>query len=169
MATIRIADIPHPRDELPRSAPPDAVSSGIGDRLGRTDTRDDIYNIRSRSVAPSLDQRKSLSRDVGKEDDDPGLRKPSDFKQKQVPTNAMANLYSRSSIMAGVQGQNAYVACLSIDRRHLWRHWDEPSLRLLVDVHLPTIARGSHRRALDNYLELVHYGDGEIRFSHPSC
>ena len=169
MATVRIADTPHPRDELPRPAPPDAVSSGVGDRLGRTETRDDIYNIRSRSVAPSIDQSRSLSKEIGNEDDDPGLRKPGDFKQKQVPTNAVANLYSRSSTMAGLQGQNAYVAYLSIDRGHLWRHWNQPSLRLLVHIQRATIARGSHRGGLDNYLDPVPYGDSEIRLRHPSC
>lgn len=84
MATIRIADNPPTKDESPRPQIQDAVSSSIGDRLKRVDTRDDIYNIRSRSKAPTLDKRKNRLSRTENEDDDPGLRKPGDFKQKQV-------------------------------------------------------------------------------------
>lgn len=83
MATIRIADSPCTKDEFPRSQIQDALSSSIGDRLKRVDTHDNIYNIRSRSEAPSLDKRKNRLNRTD-EDDDSGLRKPGDFKQKQV-------------------------------------------------------------------------------------
>jgi hypothetical protein len=169
MATIRIADTPHPKDEFPRTNSQDAVSSGIGDRLERVDTHDDIYNIRSRSKAPSLDRRSSRLNRIDKEDDDPGLRKPGDYKQKQVPTDPMANLCNLSSISAGIQGKNASVACLSINRCHLWRHRDQSSLRLLVDVQFGSLTSGPHWGAIDNHLDSVHDGDGEIRVCHPSC
>ena len=94
MATIRIADTPHPKDEVSRTKTQDGISSGIGDRSRSWDTHDDIYNIRSRSKAPSLDRRSIRSRSritmMEKEDDDPGLGKAGDFKQKQVLINVTA-------------------------------------------------------------------------------
>src|SRR6266480_5084262 len=99
MAAIRIADVPHPKDEFPRTKSQDGVS--VGDCIYNTrsfarsdtaDTHDDIYNIRSRSKPPSTDRRGSRIKTTDREDDDPGLGKPGDFKQKQVPTNPMANL-----------------------------------------------------------------------------
>jgi hypothetical protein len=103
------------------------------------------------------------------QDDDPGLRKPGDFKQKQVPTDPMAYLYNLSSILAGIQGENASVAYLSINRGHLWRHRDQSSLRLLVDIQFGTLTSGPRWGAIDNHLESVHDGDGEIRVCHSSC
>ena len=104
-----------------------------------------------------------------REDDDPELRKPGDFKQKQVPTEPMANLCDLRSFWAGIQGEVASVACLSINRSHLWRHWDQSSLCLLIDVQLGALTSGSHWSALDNHLESVHDGDREIRVRHSLC
>lgn len=71
MATIRIADDAHPRGGLLISRSETQSSQ----TLQRNSNGDGIYNIRSRSRAPSHDPRL---------DDDPGLRKEGDFKQKQV-------------------------------------------------------------------------------------
>jgi len=119
MATIKIADVPHPNDENPRTNLQNGVSySGRDGIFGRrsfsrsdaADPHDDIYNIRSRSKPPSTNRRGSRSI-TDREDDDPGLRKPGDFKQKQVPTELMANLsdfrsswgrYSRGSCFCGL-------------------------------------------------------------------
>ncbi|KAH8585858.1 potassium transporter-domain-containing protein [Bisporella sp. PMI_857] len=97
MATIRIADDPHPKDDISLTKPQDGDSSSLGhgiyntrsfSRSNTADTHDDIYNIRSQSKPPSANRRsRSGNRRVstaGQEDDDPGLRKPGDFKQKQV-------------------------------------------------------------------------------------
>lgn len=84
MATIRIADSPRTKDEFPRPQIQDVATSSMGDRLKRVDTHDNIYNIRSRPEAPSLDKRKNRLVRTDNEDDDSGLRKPGDFKQKQV-------------------------------------------------------------------------------------
>ncbi|KAI9769478.1 MAG: hypothetical protein M1840_003955 [Geoglossum simile] len=90
MATIRIADA---KDQILRTKAQDGVSSDIGDSIYRTqsfsrsetmDAHDDIYNIRSRSKAPSMERRSSRADAAEREDDNPGLRKPGDFKQKQV-------------------------------------------------------------------------------------
>ncbi|KAL9621006.1 MAG: hypothetical protein Q9160_004524 [Pyrenula sp. 1 TL-2023] len=91
MATIKIADVPHPRGELTDS--PVAIGSGVGGsvyshgparRSDSRDTHDEIHNIRSRSKTPSLDQYLTRKHALKAEDDDPGLRKPGDFKEKQV-------------------------------------------------------------------------------------
>lgn len=143
MATIRIADVPHPKDEHPRTNLQDGVGSSGGDGIyGRrscsrsdiADPHDDIYNIRSRSRPPATNRRGSRMSMMDREDDDPGLRKPGDFKQKQVPTDPKANLCDLRSFWAGIQGEVASVACLSINWSHLWRHWDQSSLRLFIDV-----------------------------------
>jgi KUP system potassium uptake protein len=100
MATIRIADVPHPKDEHQQTHLQDGVSSSIGNgiysrrsfsKLDAADPHDDIYNIRSRSRPPSTNRRGSRTSLTDREDDDPGLRTPGDFKQKQVPTEPMAN------------------------------------------------------------------------------
>ncbi|KFZ24531.1 hypothetical protein V502_00991 [Pseudogymnoascus sp. VKM F-4520 (FW-2644)] len=98
MATIRIADSSPTKDEFPRPQTQDAVSSSISDRLKRVDAHDDIYNIRSRSMAPSLDKGKGRLNRMDNEDDDPGLRKPGDFKQKQVFKGKMLLWLSYQSI-----------------------------------------------------------------------
>lgn len=120
MATIRIADVPHPKDEHPRTNLQDGISYGGRDGIfsrrsfSRSDSagpHDDIYNIRSRSKPPSTNRRGSRMSITDREDDDPGLRKPGDFKQKQVPTEPMADLsdlrsswrrYSRASCFYGL-------------------------------------------------------------------
>lgn len=93
MATIKIAPVPHPKDEFQRTKSDDGVSSSVGAMTYNTrpfarsdtpDTHDDIYNIRSRSRTDRGGSRMSTT---DPEDDDPGLRKPGDFKQKQVPTD----------------------------------------------------------------------------------
>jgi hypothetical protein len=65
MATIRIADVPHPKEEHPRTNLQDGVSSSGGDgiygrqsfsRSGTADPLDDTYNIRSRSKPPSTNR-----------------------------------------------------------------------------------------------------------------
>ena len=87
MTTIRIADAPHPRAGQGVTQSPDVVNSVYTTgRLHRTesiDSRDGIYNIRSRSGAPSarLQRRRSTSEEL---DDDPGLRREGDYKHKQV-------------------------------------------------------------------------------------
>ena len=96
MATITIANDPHPKDEAQdayatsdlRQAPRED-----GDRIevvtGRSNTthgHDDIYNIRSRDIR-SRSRGRSASRArqwVVGDDDDPDLRRQGDFKQKQV-------------------------------------------------------------------------------------
>jgi KUP system potassium uptake protein len=129
MATIRIADASHPKDERPWTNLQDGVRSSGGDGIygrrsfSRSDAagpHDDIYNIRSRSKPPSANRRSSRMSMTDREDDDPGLRKPGDFKQKQVPTEPIANLCDLRSFWVGIQGEVASVACLSINRSHLW-------------------------------------------------
>jgi hypothetical protein len=105
-----------------------------------------------------------------REDDDPGLRTPGDFKEKQVPTEPMTNLCGTSvSFLVGIQGKVASVAFLSINRSHLWRHWDQSSLRLLIDIQLGAFTSRPHWSALDNHLEPVYDGDGEVRDRHSPC
>jgi KUP system potassium uptake protein len=108
MATIRIADT---KGQYLRTKTQDGVGSGIGDSIYRTqsfarsettDTRDDIYNIRSRSKAPSMDRRSSRVDGAEREDDNPGLRKPGDYKQKQVLNDTAARLRDLRSILAGL-------------------------------------------------------------------
>jgi hypothetical protein len=64
----------------------------VVDLVDWTPTHDDIYNIRSRSRAPSVDQRRSKGKEGIGEDDDPGLRRPGDFQQRQVPTETWPDL-----------------------------------------------------------------------------
>lgn len=93
MTTIRIADAVHPNDELRPSRTQEGISSGVADsiytphRFGRSDTigsNDGIYNIRSRSKAPSLDRRSARKATGDFQDEDPGLRRDDDYKQRQV-------------------------------------------------------------------------------------
>ncbi|KAH7030466.1 potassium transporter-domain-containing protein [Macrophomina phaseolina] len=87
MATIRIADVVHPKEGLrpTKSHDPSVGGDDIAPntrpfaRSSPAELHDDIYNIRSRSRAPS-DRRSRID----PEDDDPGLRRPGDFKKKQV-------------------------------------------------------------------------------------
>ena len=90
MTTIQIVDTAHPRDALTSTTSHEATSTGAEAsgytirRLGRsetTDSRDGIYNIRSRSTVPIDRQRR---RTLTIEDGDPGIRKEGDFKQQQA-------------------------------------------------------------------------------------
>ena len=87
MTTIRIIDAPHPRAEQEVAESSNVVNSiYTTGRLHRTesiDSRDGIYNIRSRSGAPSAGLRRKSST-TEKLDDDPGLRREGDYKHKQV-------------------------------------------------------------------------------------
>jgi KUP system potassium uptake protein len=100
MATIRIADDPHPKDGFSRTKSQDDSGAGADESIYKTrsvarsdvvDAHDDIYNIRSLTRARS-DRRGNGIFPTGREDDDPGLGKASDFKQKQVSTQHQANV-----------------------------------------------------------------------------
>lgn len=89
MPTIHIADDVHPERESGQGQTAEAFNSGLdanlrGDLRARrrsgTESPDGIYNIRSRSAAPQ--QRRQAT--IQTQDDDPGLRRDRDFKQKQV-------------------------------------------------------------------------------------
>jgi hypothetical protein len=170
MAMIRIADVPHPKDEFPHTKSQDGVRFSFEDSIYNTrsfarsdtvDTHDDIYNIRSRSKPPSsTDRHGSRMNTTDREDDDPCLRKPGDFKQKLVPTDPMANLCNLRPILAGIQGENASVACLSINPSHLRRHRDQSSLCLLTDVQLGTVTSRPHWSAIDNHLDFYDSAGG---------
>ena len=88
MTTIRIASAPHPRDEQEVTQSSGVVNSiYTTGRLHKTesiDSRDGIYNIRSRSGAHSAGLRRKSST-TEKLDDDPDLRREGDYKHKQVP------------------------------------------------------------------------------------
>lgn len=90
MATIRIADPAHAGDE-PGQPPSVDDESTMGPAFSRSqsmarsqqgDTHDSIINIRSHSWMPEgISSRISAAEQP---DDDPGLRNPGDFKQRQV-------------------------------------------------------------------------------------
>ena len=90
MTTIKIVDAVHPRETLTATGSQDVTTTAVDntiytrrlDRSETTDSRDGIYNIRSRSAAPSIE--KQRKRVLTIEDGDPGLRKEGDFKRKQV-------------------------------------------------------------------------------------
>ncbi|EXJ76710.1 potassium uptake protein [Cladophialophora psammophila CBS 110553] len=80
MATIRIADEIHPKNELQSKEGRPADSTSIY-------THDDgIYNMRSRRSSHDLTLYRSRSL---QQDEDPGLRKEGDFKEKQVFSGKM--------------------------------------------------------------------------------
>lgn len=90
MATIKIAESTRPGQDGVSSNVQESVYAGRArtrsDRTTGAEAPDDIYNIRDRSIrAPSLGE-KYLRRTetTDREDDDPGLSTPADFKQKQV-------------------------------------------------------------------------------------
>ena len=87
MTTIRITDAPHPRAEQEDTETSNVVNSiyttGRLHRAESVDSRDGIYNIRSRSGAPSVGLRRKTST-TEKLDDDPDLRREGDYKHKQV-------------------------------------------------------------------------------------
>ncbi len=74
MATIRIANELHPKNEL-------QGNGKTGDSTSVYAHDDGIYNLRSRRSSHDLGlyRNKSLQ-----QDEDPGLRKEGDFKEKQV-------------------------------------------------------------------------------------
>lgn len=75
MATIRIADGVHPKNELQAKDGRAADSTSVY-------THDDgIYNMRSRRSSHDLSLYRTKSQ---QHDEDPGLRKEGDFKEKQV-------------------------------------------------------------------------------------
>jgi hypothetical protein len=77
MTTIRIAE-----DALPKGIPHLSKSEPLGSEPSIQTSRDDgIYNIRSRTRVALRDS---------SDDEDPGLRKEGDFKQKQVWSNSAA-------------------------------------------------------------------------------
>ena len=90
MPTIQIADEPHPKDgaaALKHTRRRSRTASWTTDdehrqnvrRVLTTESVDGIYNIRSRSAVPPA--RAATWRSS---DDDPGLRRDGDFKQRQV-------------------------------------------------------------------------------------
>lgn len=89
MATIRIADPAYARDE-PGQPPSCDDGSTMGPTFSKSqsmarshqdDIHESIYNIRSR---PRIPERISRISAAEQPDDDPGLRNPGDFKQRQV-------------------------------------------------------------------------------------
>jgi KUP system potassium uptake protein len=98
MATIRIAEDPHPKeatqtrsnnDDPTLSQPPAFTRTRSWSIIDSQRIHDDIYNIRSRSR--SLRRRHSpdgvglgLTVPIAGEDDNPGLRRAGDYKEKQV-------------------------------------------------------------------------------------
>jgi KUP system potassium uptake protein len=123
MPTIQIADEPHPKDdlsELKHIRRESRTSSWVTDvearsrlrRVATTESFDGIYNIRSRSAAPP--PRAATWRSS---DDDPGLRKDGDFKQRQV----RADLDAGCEVLMpkGILRQNPDLAGVPVYRRHL--------------------------------------------------
>ncbi|KAJ5364794.1 uncharacterized protein N7496_010507 [Penicillium cataractarum] len=90
MATLRIADPPHEGDELqqPRSCDEGSIMGPAGStsqsiaQPHQEEIQESIYNIRSHSKIP-VRVSSGVSADE-QPDDDPGLRNPGDFKQRQV-------------------------------------------------------------------------------------
>lgn len=91
MPTIQISDSVHPKGELRQYQAGDHTASGVDAptdnrrrvrRSSITEGQDGIYNIRSRSAVSPSDRRTRTTFQL--QDDDPGLRKEGDFKQKQV-------------------------------------------------------------------------------------
>ncbi|RMZ91492.1 hypothetical protein DV736_g1266, partial [Chaetothyriales sp. CBS 134916] len=104
MTTIQIIDPVHQREALSSTNPRDVTTTGVDHsiytprrhrRSDASESRDGIYNIRSRSTAPSLERREKT---LTIEDGDPGLRREGDFKQKQVFTGKMLLWLSYQSI-----------------------------------------------------------------------
>jgi KUP system potassium uptake protein len=90
MATIRVADPAHAGDEPSQPSGDDESPVGPGFSKSLTKTRshqedmdihESIINIRSHSWMP---ERISSRISAEQPDDDPGLRNPGDFKQRQV-------------------------------------------------------------------------------------
>jgi KUP system potassium uptake protein len=86
---ITIADQPHPNAEMTISQTAAITATGIYRKASAAGSEDGeicdaISNIRS--LTGRLERSISKAASLGESDDDPGLRKPGDFKQKQVRT-----------------------------------------------------------------------------------
>jgi KUP system potassium uptake protein len=93
MATIRIADPTYTGDEPScddgSAMGPAFSKSQSTARSHQEELHESIYNIRSRSRIPErISSRISAAEQP---DDDPGLRNPGDFKQRQVGNATMRN------------------------------------------------------------------------------
>lgn len=85
--TITIADEPHPNTEMTSAQTSATTATGIYKKQSAAvpdngETRDSIYNIHSRTSR--LERSISKSASIDEPDEDPGLRNPGDYKQKQV-------------------------------------------------------------------------------------
>lgn len=85
--TITIADEPHPNTEITRAQTSATIATGIYKKQSAAvsdngETRDSIYNIRSRTSR--LERSISKAGPIDQPDEDPGLRNPGDYKQKQA-------------------------------------------------------------------------------------
>ena len=173
MTTIQIVDAVHPRDILSTTAAGEAATTGADgtlyasrllSRSETTESRDGIYNIRSRSAAPSADrQRRTLTL----EDGDPGLRKEGDFKQKQVCSCPLCTDYVRR--LTGLHREDASLALVPKHRCDLWRHWYQSAVRLLVDVLFCSVTARSYRSTLFDHLESCDDGYCEVCLDYPPC
>ena len=99
------------------------------DRLGQREVRspngdrynDGIYNIRSRSRDASGLDRHDNAGLPRHDDEDPGLHRKGDFKQKQACPMPLHKVTVTPLIMRiGIQRSNASLACLPIYRRNIW-------------------------------------------------
>ena len=87
MTTIRIADVTPAKEEGTQGISQDAVSSAMTPDV----PIDSVYNIRSQTRPGSrghsvMGRHGNGAGNYDNVDEDPGLRKPGDFKQKQVTT-----------------------------------------------------------------------------------
>lgn len=136
MTTIRIADDPHPSHTI-RS---NTFASASG-----TDINDGVYSMRALSRATSMERRSRTSsrerqttglseKDV--EDEDPGLRRQGDFKEKQVLAQIPRLLYMAVmlTLFPGFQRQTLDMASIPVRWCDLRRHWYQPALRLLLNI-----------------------------------
>ena len=86
MSAVRIASDAYTKDHLSQGeATQPRIDAGVEHRrrpknFNTAESADGIYNIRSRTAGPQL-HKEAISRF---QDDDPGLRRETDFKQKQV-------------------------------------------------------------------------------------
>ncbi|RMZ77258.1 hypothetical protein DV738_g4533, partial [Chaetothyriales sp. CBS 135597] len=105
MTTIQIVDPVHQREAVTSTNSSDAPATGVDHhsiytsrrhrKSDASEGRDGIYNIRSRSAAPSIERREPT---LTVEDGDPGLQREGDFKQKQIFTGKMLLWLSYQSI-----------------------------------------------------------------------
>lgn len=175
MTTIRIADEPHPArqhqsefDAETGTAGPNASIYEMG-RLARSRTNgtdDGIVNIRVRATSRD---RRSVSFSAGQDDEDPGLRRPGDYRKAQVCI--LEEIILRTQRLTRPQGLfwlRPWQACVPVLRCHLWRHWNQSSLCLLVYLYRTSNQAGPHRCPLARIMVLDSYGHGQICPGHPS-